>query len=170
MRRLVDYFSLAFLGLLLLVTGFAIFGPSPLPVRVATHLDDLGLADSWTQRSSYEILPVIAVIVYLALTVFAAYSTLAKHAAQADPESGPPLEAVLLKFLTWVKVELMGIFLCLQLSSLHTVRHLDDPTSAWSTLMWILLVSILGTVAWFVTVMIRMERTEAGQEQKLPAS
>jgi uncharacterized membrane protein len=170
MRRLVDFVSFVLLGLVLLVTGFAIFGPSKLPLKVPTHLNDLGLADAWAARSSYEVLPMIAVIAYLALTVFAAYSTLAKHAAEANPESGPPLEALVLKLITWIKVELMAIFLCLQLSSLHTVRHLDDPTSIWTTCMWAILAGVLGTVAWFVTAMIRTERSEAVQQQKQAAS
>jgi len=170
MRRLLDFFSFVLLGLILAVTGFAVFGSSQLPLKVPTHLDDVGQPDAWTPRSSYEFLPMIAVIVYLALTVVAAYSTLAKHAAQADPESGPPLETLILKLIVWIKLELMGIFLCLQLSSLHAARNLDDPTSMWSSCMWAVLAGVLGTVAWFVTAMIRMQRTEAVQDQKEAAS
>ncbi len=170
MRRLVDFVSFVLLGLVLLVTGFAIFGSNQLPLKVPTHLNDFGQPDAWAARSSYEVLPMIAVIAYLALTVVAAYSTLAKHAAQANPESGPPLEALILKLITWIKLELMGIFLCIQLSSLHTVRHLEDPSSMWSGCMWTILVGVLGTIAWFVTAMIKMERSEAVQAHKEVAS
>lgn len=166
MRRLVDFVSFALLGLVLAVTGFAIFGADPLPAKVPIHLDDLGQPDAWAARSSYEVLPIIAVIVYLVLTVVAAYSSLAKHAAQEDPESGPPLEALILKLIVWIKFELMGIFLCLQLASLHAASHLDDPASMWTGCMWVILAGVLGTLSWFVTAMIRMQRSEAIQQQK----
>ncbi|MGA3031935.1 MAG: DUF1648 domain-containing protein [Terracidiphilus sp.] len=160
MRRILDFFSFVLLGVVLLVTGLAVFGPAQLPEKVPTHLDPLGQPDAWAPRSSLEILPMIAVIVYLLLTVVAAYSSLAKHAAQDDPESGPPLEALILKLIVWIKAELMGIFTCIQLSSLHAARHLDDPSSFWSVCMWILLVAIFATVAWYLTAMIRMERSQ----------
>jgi uncharacterized membrane protein len=160
MRRILDFLSLVVLGVLLVATGFALFGPSQLPQKVPTHLNDLGQPDAFATRSSYEVMPMIAVIVYLALSVVAAYSSLAKHAAQDEPDAGPPLEAHILKLIVWIKAELMGIFTCMQLSSLHAVRHLDAPSSGWSILMWMLLVGIFGTVAWFVTVMIRMMRAE----------
>jgi uncharacterized membrane protein len=170
MRRLVDFVSFVLLGLILVVTGFAIFGPDKLPLKVATHLDEIGLPDAWASRGSYQIVPIIAVVVYLGLTVVAAYSSLAKHAAQADPESGPPLEALILKLIVWIKLELMGVFLCFQLSSLHAVRHLDNPLSIWSGCTWAILAGVLGTVAWFVTAMIKMARSEEIQHQNQAAS
>jgi len=161
MRRILDFFSFVLLGVLLLATGMALFGPAQLPPKVPTHLDPLGQPDAWTTRSSLEILPTIAVIVYLLLTVVAAYSSLAKHAAQSEPESGPSLEPLILKLIVSIKAELMGIFTCIQLSSLHAFRHPDDPSSMWGAAMWVLLASVFATVAWYLTAMIRMERSQA---------
>jgi uncharacterized membrane protein len=166
MRRILDFFSLVILGVMLLATGLAIFGPNPLPEKVPTHLDQLGQPAAYTTSSSYEILPVIAVVVYLALTVVAAYSSLAKHAAQQEPEAGPPIEAHILKLIVWIKAELMGVFTCMQLSALHAARHPDDPFSMWSAVMWMLIAAIFATVAWYVTMMVKM--THAAEEQVTP--
>lgn len=166
MRRIADFVSFVLLGLLLLVTSLAVFGPTQLPLKVATHLNDLGLADAWTERSSYEIVPMIAVIMYLAFTIFAAFSTLAKHAAQANSENAPRLEPLILKLVVWIKLELMAVFLCMQLSSLHAARHLDDPTSIWSFGQWSLFVGIFATVAWFIRTLFRMEPSGEGHGQQ----
>lgn len=160
MRRILDAVSFVALILLLGATGLALFGPNQLPEKVATHLDQLGQPDAYAARTSYEVLPMIAVIVFLALTVVAAYSSLAKHAALQNPDGGPSLEPLILKLIVSIKAELMGIFACIQFSSLHVARHPDDPTSIWGAMMWVLLVAIFGTVAWYVTNMIRMERAE----------
>jgi uncharacterized membrane protein len=160
MRRILDFLSLALLGLILLDTWLAIVGPSKLPDKAPVHLNDLGLPDAWTTHSSFEIVAMIAVVIYLALTVFAAYSSVAKHAAQANPDSGPPVESLFLQLIVSVKAELMGIFACIQFSSIHAARHPERPASAWSALLWILFLAVLGTVGWAVTSMIRMERVK----------
>ena len=165
MRRILDFVSFVLLGAVLLATWAALFGPVQLAEKIPTHLDSFGQPDAWAPRSSLEILPMIAVIVYLLLTVVAAYSSLAKHAAQEGPESGPPFEELILKLIVSIKAELMGIFICIQLSSIHAARHLDDRSSFWSACMWILLVVIFATVAWYLTAMIRMEKS---REQVTP--
>ena len=103
MHKYLDAISLAALAVLLAFTGFALYGPDRLPDRIPTHFDQLGRADAWTAPSSFEVLPVIAVIVYLALSVVTAFSWLAKNAAQKNPDGVPGLEAIFLKLITWIK-------------------------------------------------------------------
>jgi uncharacterized membrane protein len=74
MRRILDVISLLLLVIIFAVTGIALYGPNPLPDRIPTHINTLGVPDAWTTRSSLEILPVIAIVVYLALSVAAVYS------------------------------------------------------------------------------------------------
>jgi|HubBroStandDraft_1064217.scaffolds.fasta_scaffold19207_5 uncharacterized membrane protein len=159
MRSILDAVSLALLAVILAVTGFAIAGPGKLPDKIPTHVDSFGQPDAWSSRSSLEILPVIAVVVFLALTIVAAYSSLAKHAAQQDPASGPPLEALILKLIVSIKAEVLAIFTCMQFSSIHAARHPDEPSSFWAVMMWIVLVGTFATVAWSVTAMVRMGRS-----------
>jgi uncharacterized membrane protein len=160
MRRLLDMLSFATLVVLLFITGAAIAGPASLPEKIPSHLDALGQPDAWTSRSSYEILPLIAAVVFLVLTLVAVYSSLAKNAAQADPESGPPFEAVVLRLIVWIKFELMAIFTSIQLSALHAARQPDHPSSIWSTVMWLLVAAIFVTVALHLMAIIRIGRSE----------
>jgi uncharacterized membrane protein len=160
MRSILDAVSLVLLVIILAVTGFALVGSFQLPQKIPTHVDPLGQPDAWAARSSLEILPVISVVAYLGLSVAAAYSSLAKHADQQDPASGPPLEALILKLIVTIKAELMGIFMCIQLSAIHAARHPDESSSFWTAMMWIVLVATFATVAWSVTMMIRMGRSE----------
>jgi uncharacterized membrane protein len=158
MRRILDFFSLVVLGLLLVDTGLAIMGSDKLPAKAPIHLNDLGLPDAWTSYTSLEVVAMIAVIVFIGLTVVSAYSSLAKQSAQADPEAGPSIEPLFLTLIASVKAELMGFLACIQFSTIHAARHPDNPASAWSTLMWVMLAAILASVAWFVASIIRMDR------------
>jgi len=161
MRRLLDLLSFATLVVLLLITGFSLVGPARLPDKVATHLDSLGQADAWASRSSFEIFPVIAVVVFLALTVVAAYSSLAKYADQADADRTPPLEAIILRLIVWLKFELMAMFTFMQLSSLQGARHPDQPSSFWSIGTWVMVGAIFLTIVRYVMAMVRLGNAEA---------
>ena len=160
MRAILDGASFALLIVLLVVTGLALYGPHQLPDHIPTHVDSLGLPDAWMARSSLEIVPMIAVILFIGLTVVAAYSSLAKHAAKSNPESGPPIESLVLKLIVWIKVESMAIFTTIQLNATQAARHPEQGATIWSMWTWVVVAAIFGTVAWYVTMMIRMQRQE----------
>ena len=155
MHKYLDAISIAALAALLAFTGFALYGPDRLPDRIPTHFDQLGRADTWTTPSSFEVLPVIAVIVYLVLSVVTAFSWLAKNAAQKNSDSAPGLEAIFLKLITWVKAELIGVFAYIQISSIQAVRR-QELASSWLG-WWILLTALLVTIVWYVAHMFRAE-------------
>jgi uncharacterized membrane protein len=154
MRRILDAISLALLVVIFIATGIALYGPNPLPDHIPTHFNAIGQADAWTTPSSYQILPVIAIVVYLALTVAAVYSSLAKQ----DPNSVPLFGTLALKLISAIKAELIGVFTCIQLSSLHTARTPDSPSSIWGAGAWILVAVLIATVAWFVTKIVRAQQ------------
>ncbi len=158
MQKYLDAISLAALAVLLVFTGFALYGSNRLPDHIPTHFDQLGHGDAWTTPSSFEVLPVIAVIVYLALSVVTAFSWLAKNAAQKNPDGMPGLEAIFLKLITWVKAELIGVFAYIQISSIQAVRR-QELASSWRG-WWILLAALLVTIVWYVAEMFRAEPAE----------
>jgi uncharacterized membrane protein len=153
MQKYLDAISLAALAVLLAFTGFALYGPGRLPGHIPTHFDQLGHADAWTTPSSFEVLPVIAVSVYLVLSVVTAFSWLARNAAQKNPDGVPGLEAIFLKLITWIKAELIGVFAYIQISSIQAVRH-QELASSWLG-WWILLTALLVTIVWYVVEMFR---------------
>jgi uncharacterized membrane protein len=159
MQKYLDAISLAALAVLLAFTTFALYGPGRLPDHIPTHFDQLGRADAWTTPSSFEVLPVIAVIVYLVLSVVTAFSWLAKNAAQQNPDGVPGLEAIFLKLITWIKAELIGVFAYIQISSIQAVRR-QELASSWLG-WWILLTALLVTIVCYVAQMFRAEPSSA---------
>jgi uncharacterized membrane protein len=159
MQKYLDAISLAALAVLLAFTGFALYGPGRLPDHIPTHFDQLGHADAWTTPSSFEVLPVIAVIVYLVLSVVTAFSWLAKNAAQKNPDGSLGLEAIFLKLITWIKAELIGVFAYIQISSIQAVRR-QELASSWLG-WWILLTALLVTIVCYVAQMFRAEPSSA---------
>jgi uncharacterized membrane protein len=158
MRRILDTISVVLLFVMVGATGLAIYGPNPLPDHIPSHFNNIGQPDAWTTPSAYQILPVIAVVVYLALTVAAVYSSLARQEAQQNPNSTPLFGALTLKLIAGIKAELTGVFTCMQLSSLHIARNSDAQWSIWSIGTWLLTAAIVATVAWFVRKMIHVEQ------------
>ena len=158
MHKYLDAASFVLLIVILVFTGFALYGSHQLPGRIPTHFDSLGVADTWTTRSSYELLPFLAVIVYLGLTVVSAFSWLAKHKAEMDTEGVPGLEVLILKLISWVKLELIATFTYVQISSIQEVRHQQVASSSLG--WWILLAALLVTIAWHVTKMLQVASAE----------
>ncbi len=159
MHKYLDAASSVLLVVLLVFTGFALYGRHRLPDHIPTHFAQIGLADSWTTPSSFEVLPLIAMIVYLGLTVVTALSWLAKHAAEMDTEGAPGLEVLILKLVAWIKAELLAGFAYIQISSIQAVRRNEvaSSTLGW----WILLAALLVTIVWHVAMMLRAEPASA---------
>jgi uncharacterized membrane protein len=153
MSKYLDAASFVLLIVLLVFTGFALYGPDRLPDHIPTHFDQLGHADSWTTPSSFEVWPVVAVIVYLVLSVVAAFSWLAKNAAQKNTDGVPGLEVLILKLIAWIKAELIAGFAYIQISSIQAVRH-QEVASSWLG-WWILLAALLLAIVWYVAQMFR---------------
>ena len=153
MQKYLDAISLAALAVLLAFTGFALYGRDRLPDHIPTHFDQLGHADSWTTPSSFEVLPIIAVIVYLVLSVVTAFSWLARRTDQKNPDGVPGLEVLILKLIAWIKAELTAGFAYIQISSIQAARH-QEVVSSWLG-MWILLAALLVTIVWHVAEMFR---------------
>ena len=156
MSKYLDAASFVLLIVLLAFTGFALYGPHRLPDRIPTHFDSLGTPDAWTTPSSFEVLPVVAVIVYLVLSVVTAFSWLAKNAAQKNTDGVPELKVLILKLIAWIKAELLAGFAYIQISSIQAVRRQEVASSrlGW----WILLAALLVAIAWYG---IRMFRARA---------
>ena len=153
MHKYLDAASFVLLIVMMVFTGFALYGSHQLPNHIPTHFDSIGVADTWTTPSSYELLPFLGVIVYLGLSVVAAFSWLAKHWAELDTEGVPGLEVVILKLISWVKLELIATFTYIQISSIQEVRHQQVTSSSLG--WWILLAALLVTIAWHVTKMLQ---------------
>ncbi len=157
MRRILETGCVAMLGILFLVTGFALYGPNRLPDRIPTHVDIAGNPDSWSSTFSVQALPLVALVLYLLLTILAKYHSLANHAVQVTAESQPRLEEMTLGMLAWIKAEIVGIFLYVQLILIHAARRPERGASLLG--VWILFGVVFVTIALYGVGMVRAGRS-----------
>ena len=156
MRAILEAVSLAVLLFILGITTFALYGAHRLPAHIPIHLDQFGHPDVWRTPSSFAILPLLALMTYLIFSLAGAYSSMARIPADAGPEQGPAMEALILSLITWIKAELVAVFGWMQYSELYSARHPEEESSMLG--VWILAGATFCTIAWHVTAMVRARR------------
>ncbi len=161
MRKILDAVSIALLALQFIVTEMALYGANRLPDRFPTHYDVVGHADRWGTTSSLPVLPFVALVLFLFISIVAAFSSMGKrpeHATPDDPpsttpENRPRVEELTLDLIAWIKTELVAIFACLQWTLIKAAWHPDQASSQLG--VWLLLVAILITTALYIAAMVR---------------
>lgn len=156
MRRFLGIAGIATLGLLFLVTAIALYGPDPLPDRIPTHFDWTGHVDGWGSPSFLVFVPFVALILYMLITIVARYPALTHYAVEVTPENRSRLEHLALGMMAWLKVEMVGIFACLQITWLQAAHHPGDVVSLLG--VWIMLGTVIVTVILYAGAMIRARR------------
>jgi uncharacterized membrane protein len=162
MRRILDGVSLIALLLLIVASGLALFGPKKLPSEIPTHLDAYGQPDAWASRTPIEVVPFIAIAIFLGLAAVAKRSSAALDTGQGDSgqkvnADGQPAETSIHKLIAWLRAELLGILACVELSSIHTARNPGDSWSLWSVGTWGLVVAVFITAGWYAMTLFRPE-------------
>ncbi len=161
MRKLFEL--VAILGLIAtawLAYG-AVYGPNRLPDRIATHFDAAGNPNGWGSPSMMMLMPVIALSIYLSLTVAARFPAAFHYPIRTTPELLPRLQSITLDLLALLKAELTCLFAVLQWIFIRSARTGDGHLFA--AILPVVMVVILGTVAWYILALIRAAtaRTEA---------
>ena len=161
MRKSLEAVTLAFLTFLIQITWQAFHGVDPLPDKVPTHFDAAGNANAWGPPGTLWILPVIAVVLYLLVTVISLVPTGVKKAARLSPESKARLDALTKQMITWLKLELVCLFACLQWFILKAVREGSGGISR--AVMPVFLFAVFVNVAWHLAAIFRSIRTASNQ-------
>jgi uncharacterized membrane protein len=158
MRTILEWASVAALALLAWITHQALHGPIPLPDLIPTHFDAAGNANSWGPPSSLNLLPVVALGLYLLITVLGFFPGIIKYpVVRITPEILPRLESLSCRMIAWFKLELCCLFLYLQGTILQVARTGTGGPAA--NLGPIFLAIALGTVVLHVVAMIRLGLT-----------
>lgn len=157
MRKLLEMVSLVGLVALILITWQALDGSDPLPARIPVHFDAAGNANGWGPPSTLAMLPVVAVFLYLMMTVISLLPTGVKSAVNLTPESRELIQALSRRLLAWLKAELVCLFLVLQWFILAGIRRgtFGIPPLA----VPVFLVAIFATVGWHLVGIFRAMRT-----------
>jgi len=146
MRKVLEAISLAGLAMLVWITWAALNGPEPLPLRIPIHFDAAGNANGWGPPSTLAFLPVIAVAIYLIVTVVSLLPLGVNSAVQLTAESRERIQSLTRRTLAWLKAELACLFLWIQWFILSGVR--EGSCSIPPLAVPAFIVAIFATVGW----------------------
>ncbi len=124
-----------------------IYSWSEIPERVPTHFNFGGNPDSWGNKSSLIILPLISLFLYVLLTLVG--QLIRKQLRQFSGGQGQPPPLRLLKTVTMLaalKAEIAWLFAYIAWASVTTARGEIDGIGAFALVVFLLLVA--ATVAY----------------------
>ncbi|MDR3726301.1 MAG: DUF1648 domain-containing protein [Terracidiphilus sp.] len=153
MRKNLEAVSLGALVLLFWITWHALTGPTRLPDRIPTHFDFAGHANGWGSPAMLWLFPVVAVGLYLLMTVVVRFPSTFNYPVPVTAENRPRLEALTLSMTTWIKAEILCLFTWIQWMIVTSARQGRNSLSL--ALMPVCTVAILATVGWHIAAMFR---------------
>jgi uncharacterized membrane protein len=145
MRNTLELTAVLALIALIIFTWTSLQGSNPLPARVPTHFGASGQPDAWGRPSSLWMLPIVAVGLYLLITVVSFFPGSFNFPVRQTPANRPRLEKLALRMIAFLKAELVCLFLMLQLWIVQSVRSGHSGLPPW--LVPLALVVIFGTIA-----------------------
>jgi uncharacterized membrane protein len=131
MRKVLEVVGLGLLAALGWISYQAVYGPNPLPQRIPTHFNVAGQADGWGSPSALWLLPAVAVGLYVLISVVASFPAAFNYPVRVTAASRARLEGLTLRMISWIKVELAGLFLFIQWSIIQSVRMGHGALSVW---------------------------------------
>jgi uncharacterized membrane protein len=159
MRKTLEAISLGALAVLLWITCRALYGQEPLPDKIPIHFNLAGNPNGWGSPSALLLLPVLAVVLYLGITLTSRFPSAFHYPVPVTLQNRPRLQALSLQMIAWLKVELLCLFTWIQWSILEEVR--ESRRSLSLALVPLSLVAVFGTIGWHVVAMFRAARPES---------
>jgi uncharacterized membrane protein len=155
-RKILETASLAGVAFLVWITWQALNGPDPLPARVPTHFDASGNPNGWGPPGTLWLLPVMAVGLYLLITVVAQFPAAFKYSVRVTEENRARLQALTLRMIAWLKIELIGLFTWIQWSILSSVR--EERMSLSPAIIPMFLAVVFLTTGWHIVAIVWASR------------
>jgi Protein of unknown function (DUF1648) len=156
MRKSLEAAALVFLVLIWGWTALALFGSNPLPAQIPIHFDLAGRPDRWGTPEMLWLIPLMAAVIYSLMTLVARYPSAFNFPMRVKPPTRPRLEAIALHLISWLKVEVLGLFFCIQQQAIQYARK--GSTELSPAFLPMVLVMIFGTIAWHIVAMRRVGR------------
>jgi uncharacterized membrane protein len=153
MRKVLEAISLGALAVLFWITCRTIYGPERLPDRIPTHFDLAGRPNGWGSPTALLLLPVVAVAIYLGITLTSRFPSAFHYPVRVTPQNRPRLQALSLQMIVCLKTELMCLFAWIQWSIVEAVRNGSGSLSV--ALVPLSLVAVFATVGWHLVAMFR---------------
>ncbi|HEY2124719.1 MAG TPA: DUF1648 domain-containing protein [Chthoniobacterales bacterium] len=156
MRKSLETAALVLLCLTWGWTIEALFGSDPLPAQIPVHFDLAGRPDRWGSPQMLWLIPVMTALIYSLMTLVARYPSAFNFPMRIKPAARPRLESIALHLISWLKVEVVGLFFCIQYEAIQYARNRSGELSP--AFLPLVLVVIFGTIAWHIIAMRRVGR------------
>jgi hypothetical protein len=158
MRKWLEGIAIIGLGVQGWVTYRAFFGPERLPGRIPIHFDTSGNPNGWGQPSSFLIVPMMTLGLYLALTILTQFPGALKYSMRVTDESWARLEHLTLEMIPWLKMELVWLFAWFQWFSIDAARSGKGVLPEFFPLG---IAAVLGTAGWYLVGIFNVRRGDA---------
>ena len=160
MRKMLEAVSLAAFADMIWCTYRAFHGPNYLPDKISTHFNLAGQPDGWASPAMLLLLPVLAVALYLLITVVAQYPSAFNYPVRVTAANRPRLQALALEMIAWLKTELVCILALIQISTIAAAHRGNGGLP--QALLPVSLVAVFGTISWHFVAMRRAARSGSG--------
>jgi hypothetical protein len=159
MRQSLEAISLGALVVMAWETGRALFGPDRLMDRIPTHFNLAGQPDRWGSPSTLPVLLVVALALYLLLTIVARFPSTFNYPVRVTVENRPQLEALALDLILWIKAEAVCLMAGIQWFTIEAARQ--GRGGLHGAFVSVYLLALFATVAWFMVAMRRAAHTKS---------
>ena len=156
MRRILEVVALLLLLFLFAVTAYAVAGPDPLPAKIPTHFNAAGQPDAWGTPAMLWMLPAIAAVVYLLMSLAARNPAAFHFPMRVRPPARRRLEAIALAMISWIKVEVVCLMAWIQYETVAFARRGQGTLAPM--FLPIVLGAVFATIAVHIGAMRRVAR------------
>lgn len=156
MRKSLEAIALFALMLLWWITYEALAGPNRLPDRIPTHFDAAGHANGWGPPAALLLWPIVAVGLYLAMTVVSRFPGAFNYPVRVTRENLARLQSVALDMVGWLKAELVCFFALLQWATVRAAR--SGEGHLFAIIVPAMLIIVFSTVGWSFVALFRAAR------------
>ena len=153
MRKVLEAISLGALAVLFWITWGTLYGPNRLPDRIPTHFDG-SESDGWGSPSALLLLPLVALAIYLGITLTSRFPSAFHYPVRVTPQNRPRLQALSVQMIVCLKTELMCLFAWIQWSIVEAVRNGGGSFSL--ALVPLSLLAVFATVGWHLVAVFRV--------------
>jgi uncharacterized membrane protein len=141
------------LAFLLGITCAALYGPQRLPAWIPTHFDLAGHPNGWGSSSVLPLFPVVALVLYLGMTIVGRIPSAFNYPVRVTAENRPRLEALTLQMIAWLKTEIVCLFAWIQWTIVDSARQGRLNMSPLQMPLFVL--AILATIVGHIAAMFR---------------
>ncbi|WP_010283219.1 DUF1648 domain-containing protein [Bacillus timonensis] len=141
--------------ILLGIYGYIIVNWSEIPDRVPTHFNFAGEPDSWGGKGSILILPIIATFLFKTMFILSKFPHIHNYPIEVTPENAESIYRISRKMLITINF-FLTFFLAIGAWEMANVAQGNEGLGMWYLIG--LLVSIFGTMGYYIYKMIKLRK------------